>query len=279
MRIVFLIFSVLVSVLVFAFFRSAGQKVTVNTGGITIATRFPEPSGFKRLNLSVNSFGGFIRTLGLKPAGALVHYYNGAVKPNDGIYSAVVDLPLSNKDLHQCADAVMHVRAEYLFAQKRTKDIHFKFTSGFVAEFSKWEEGNRISVKGNSVKWVKSARPDRSHKALDEFMEVVYTYCGTLSLSHELKKINYADLRPGDVLIKGGSPGHAELVMDMVENAKGEKMYLLAQSYMPAQEMQVLQNPENKALSPWYKLNTQAHDIITPQWDFTTDQCMRFNEE
>ena len=43
----------------------------------------------------------------------------------------------------------------------------------------------------------------------------------------------------GDVLIQGGSPGHAVIVVDMAENpATGEKLYLLAQSYMPAQDIQ-----------------------------------------
>ena len=49
----------------------------------------------------------------------------------------------------------------------------------------------------------------------------------------------------GDVLIQGGSPGHAVIVVDMAENpATGEKLYLLAQSYMPAQDIQSAGEPE-----------------------------------
>jgi hypothetical protein len=39
----------------------------------------------------------------------------------------------------------------------------------------------------------------------------------------------------GDVFIRGGSPGHAMLVVDMGEDAAGRKIYLVAQSYMPSQ--------------------------------------------
>ena len=74
-------------------------------------------------------------------------------------------------------------------------------------------------------------------------MNEIYEYCGTLSLSKELQNIPYSDLRPGDVFIKGGSPGHAELVMDVAQNSTGQKIYLLAQGYMPAQDMQLLADP------------------------------------
>ena len=83
---------------------------------------------------------------------------------------------------------------------------------------------------------------------------------------------------PGDILIKGGSPGHAELVMDVAQNKMGGKIFLLAQSYMPAQEMQVLTNPENPLLSPWYETKMEGANIVTPEWTFTTDQLMRFED-
>jgi hypothetical protein len=56
--------------------------------------------------------------------------------------------------------------------------------------------------------------------------------------------------------------------MDMASNDAGEKVYLLAQSYMPAQDIHILVNPENKNLSPWYKLDS-AYDIVTPEFLFT----------
>ena len=78
-------------------------------------------------------------------------------------------------------------------------------------------------------------------------------------------------MTPGDVLIRGGFPGHAVIVMDMVEDATGKKMYLLAQSYMPAQDVHVLLNPLSDDASPWYPLNN-AETIITPEYDFTANQ-------
>src|ERR1044071_8487295 len=148
----------------------------------------------------------------------------------------------------------MRLRGEYLFQTKQFSQLHFNFTSGFKADYTKWREGNRIAVNGNDVSWVNSATTDDSYEGFRKYMDVVFTYAGTLSLAKELKPISYIDMQPGDVLIKGGSPGHAVIVVDMAENRLGKKVYLLAQSYMPAQETQVLMNPSNTELSPWYEL-------------------------
>jgi len=59
--------------------------------------------------------------------------------------------------------------------------------------------------------------------------------------------------------------------VDVAENKTGEKVFLLAQSYMPAQDIQVLKNPNNEHLSPWYSSQITGQ-LVTPQWTFTKDQ-------
>ena len=92
--------------------------------------------------------------------------------------------------------------------------------------------------------------------------------CGSASLSKQLKtKEDLSSIIPGDVLIRGGFPGHAVIVVDVAENAAGKKMYLLAQSYMPAQDIHILVNPMNDKFSPWYVVN---EDILikSPEYSF-----------
>ncbi|RLD54687.1 MAG: hypothetical protein DRJ01_17695, partial [Bacteroidetes bacterium] len=80
----------------------------------------------------------------------------------------------------------------------------------------------------------------------------------------------------GDIFIKGGFPGHGIIVVDMCFNKEtGEKLFLLAQSYMPAQEIQILQNPNNKQISPWYNLNFERR-LYTPEWTFKKTDLKRF---
>ena len=267
-------FSILMLLSTVASTNAQQKSKYINTQGKVVQNRILVPNGYKRMQCAEGSFGAYLQNMPLMPDGSKVHYYNGREKENNGIYVAVVDMNIGNKDLQQCADVIMHARAEYLYKTHQIDKIHFKFTSGFVASYSKWIEGYRIAVSGNNVKWVKIKPAADNNAIFLEYMDVIYNYCGTLSLSKELKKISYTELQPGDVIIKGGSPGHAELVMDMCLSKSGGKIYLLSQSYMPAQQMQILANPTNKELSPWYEL--KGTEIITPEWDFTADQVMRF---
>ncbi|HEY4652530.1 MAG TPA: DUF4846 domain-containing protein, partial [Pontibacter sp.] len=88
------------------------QETIVNAAGKTVMERYPAPKGFTRVTAPVGSFAAYLQNLNLKPHGSKVHYYNGKVKPNDGIYDAVLDIDVGNYDLQQCADAVIRLRAE-----------------------------------------------------------------------------------------------------------------------------------------------------------------------
>ena len=50
---------------------------------------------------------------------------------------------------------------------------------------------------------------------------------------------------------------------------------MLAQSYMPAQQTQILINPSDRELGGWYSL--KGKDVlITPEWDFPINQLRSF---
>ncbi len=247
----------------------------VNDKGQTIKDRFPTPFGFHRVNLSENSFSGYLRSLSLKSHGSQVKYYNGEIKPVNDVYLGVVDLPIGSKNLHQCADAVMRLRAEYLYDQERYEDIHFNFTNGFRVDYHKWMQGYRIEVSGNDVQWKLKSSSGNSDEIFWDYLETIFMYAGTLSLEQEMQKVEMGNMIIGDVLIQGGSPGHAVIVVDMAEK-EGEKIFLLAQSYMPAQEIQILKNPSNPEDNPWYKLSL-SNDIATPEWTFTPHHLRRFD--
>jgi hypothetical protein len=108
-------------------------------------------------------------------------------------------------------------------------------------------------------------------------MDMVFAYSGTLSLENELISVSIDNMNIGDVFIVGGSPGHAVIVVDMAVNSFGEKIFLLAQSYMPAQQTQLLINPMDDDINPWYSLNGKEK-LITPQWTFELDTLKSWNE-
>lgn len=256
--------------------RLSSGKSLLNPDGKILKERILPPEGCFRNDVEENSFASYLQQLPMKAHGASVLTYDGREKIANGVYCAVVDLPIGKRDLHQCADAVMRLRAEYLFEQKRYNEIHFNFTNGFRADYSKWRSGQRIAVNGNHVNWTSGGQAGDSYASFWSYLEKVFTYAGTLSLSKELKGIPLSELQPGDVFIQGGSPGHAVIVVDLAENEEtGEKFMLLAQSYMPAQDIQVLNNPGDEAISPWYKLD--FGDILhTPEWTFKASDLKRF---
>ncbi|MEL6253585.1 MAG: DUF4846 domain-containing protein [Bacteroidota bacterium] len=249
----------------------------INPKGNTIETRFLLPEGFKRKSVSKTSFAHYLRNLRLKADGAEVSYYDERKKRNFGVYEAVVDMDIGKRDLHQCADAVMRLWAEHHYEQKEYDRIHFNFTNGFRVDYNEWRKGKRIVVKGNKSYWSQSASPSDSYRSFWKYMEIIFSYAGTLSLEKELIAVSVEEMKIGDVFIQGGSPGHAIIVVDMAENeATSEKVFLLAQSYMPAQEIQVLSNPNSETLGPWYSLDF-GEQLRTPEWGFLRGDLKRFD--
>lgn len=250
---------------------------TIDSAGSKVETRFACPPGYERVACGPSSFAQHLRELPLKPPGSQVLHYDGSVKPDRGVYHAVVDLPIGRKDLHQCADAVIRLRADYWYAQRAYEQIHFEFTNGFRIDYLKWMEGNRIVVQGNNVSWRKSKAPSNTIADYWSYLETVFTYAGTLSLDRELRPVSIDSLAIGDVFIRGGSPGHAVIVVDMAKHSHtGKVLFILAQSYMPAQEIQILRNPQDPALSPWYEL-PRSGILVTPEWEFSAHQLKRFD--
>ena len=137
-------------------------------------------------------------------------------------------------------------------------------------------EGYRIRVSGNEARWVEQESRDASYGSFRKYLDVVFTYAGTLSLSQEMDRIDADELQPGDVFLRGGSPGHCVIVVDMaVDPETGRKVFLIAQSYMPAQDIHILKNPAKGDGDPWYPLDF-GDTLDTPEWMFTADEVYRF---
>lgn len=238
----------------------------------------PIPNNYTRIDLANNSFGSYLRNLTIKLDDNIVYLFSGKPKNNQSAQFCVINMDVGNRDLQQCADAVIRLRAEYLFLHGKFNKIHFNFTSGDTAFYTKYAEGFRANVIGNDVTWEKKVAKDTSYKVFRNYMNLVFTYAGTTSLSKELINVrNMEDIFPGDVFIQIGQPyGHAVIVIDVaIHRTTGEKIFLLAQSFMPAQEIHVLKNPSNNELNPWYSVNFN-NKLQTPEWTFYKNDLKRF---
>jgi hypothetical protein len=229
-----------------------------------VLTRFKTPEGYTQQKVEPNSFAAWLQSLPLKPSGTHTKTYRGDIARTDIETAAVVDISVGTRDLQQCADAVMRLRGEYLFHEKRYNDISFNFVSGFKCDYIHYANGYRYY----NDHWILKAKKDYSYPTFMNYMNLVFMYAGTLSLEKELHTVtDPSELKAGDVFIHGGSPGHCFIVMDVVENSQHKKEFLLAQSFMPAQNIQVLQYypgyywfSMDKLTSIWYG------DLVTPQY-------------
>ena len=251
------------------------KQYLINENGNTVAERILTPDGFERIPVDNGSFGEYLRKLPVKAHGSNVMYFNGDAKPVE-VHEAVLDIDVGNRDLQQCADSIIRLMAEYLYSKSLFDQIHFNFTNGFNAEYSKWRKGYRIKVSGNDAHWVQQGGTSEDYSSFRKYLDVVFAYAGTLSLSKEMKSIPVEEMQPGDVFMYGNTPGHCVIVLDMAENqVTGEKRFILAQGYMPAQEIHILKNPANEEGNPWYGMDF-GEKLSTPEWTFTRDQLMRF---
>ncbi len=243
----------------------------------SIAYRVPSPDGFIRIHVKAGSFGEWLRYLPLKERNAPISFYSGRLKRDQSIHYAVIDIDVGEKDLQQCADAVIRLHAEYLYSSGQKESIRYHFTSGDRIAFRRWIQGDRPVVKGNQVRWRSGGHNDSSYPAFREYLNTIFLYAGTYSLEREMEPAMVDEMRIGDVFIQGGFPGHAVIVVDMAVNpATNENVFLLAQSFMPAQDIHVLVNPNDRGLNPWYAADF-GETLYTPEWTFGREDLRRFS--
>ena len=109
------------------------------------------PKGFQRLPEEADSFGRWLRSLPIKTAGTTVRLFNGMEKGNQAAHTRVLDMDVGKKDHQQCADAVMRLRAEYLFSRDHGEAICFRATNGAPLPWTAWKSGSRPKVTGRKI--------------------------------------------------------------------------------------------------------------------------------
>ena len=247
----------------------------INKDSLTINTRVNIPAGYKRVNYPKGSFEDYLRNYKLKPFGSKIINYDDSEYFWQRGHIGILDIPVPKNGLQQCADALIRIRSEYLWDTNRKAEIGFKFTSGHYCSWLKYAEGYRPKIKGNKVSFHKTATPNSSKENFYKYLNLIYMYSGTLSLYNELESIKAKNLKIGDMLIKGGSPGHIVMLCDEVINNKGEKLFLLFQGNTPAQSVHLVKNLDDSSISPWYQLKDDAV-VPVSNYTFSNAKFVRF---
>lgn len=172
----------------------------INKEGKTITSRVKIPKGFTRVKYPENSFQSFIQNYQLKNYGAEVINYDGSKYFYQSGHIGVLELSVPKNGLQQCADALIRLRSEYLWKTNQKDKIGFEFTSGHYCSWKKYAEGYRPKIKGNKVTFHKTVKANHSKANFYKYLNLIYTYSGTLSLYNELPKIKN-NFEVGDMLV------------------------------------------------------------------------------
>ncbi|SFI07159.1 DUF4846 domain-containing protein [Halpernia frigidisoli] len=253
------------------------ELLNIEAGKSTVRTRFSPPRNYKWQVETPNSFGDYLVNFPLYPKDFPVRDFNEIPIAKQYNHAAILKIDVGEKDLQQCADAWIRLYAEYLFAQKKFEKIGFHFTSGQFLTWKDYEKGIRTEEVKDRVKFIKAAKSDSSYENFRDYLDLIFRYAGTISLNKESEQItNNEDVKVGDFLIKPGSPGHSVIIVGISKNISGQKLYLLAESFMPAQDIHILINPVNKKISPWYELDVNSAQTITAKYIFKPTSIKRF---
>lgn len=254
------------------------QISLINPKGSTIITRFIPPKGFTWVKEPHGSFGQYLNYFPVKPHGSLVHDYKNNLIEEQSKHVAVLNIDVGDRDLQQCADAWIRLYSEFLWSQNRFSEIDFQFTSGQFFSWSDYKKGLRTKEVNKKVSFISTSIYDDSYAAFRAYLNVIFQYAGTISLDRESDSVlQNGDIKTGDFIITPGSPGHSVIIIGICQNLQGKKLYLLAESYMPAQDIHVLINTNNPQISPWYALDVNADETITAKYIFKNTSVKRFN--
>jgi hypothetical protein len=211
----------------------------------TLEARFAPPEGFARVPLEPGSFGAFLRRLPLLPEGASVRAFDGRTLGTPHV--AVVELDVGDRDLQQCADSALRLRAEFLWSKGAQERVAFHTTSGDLVPFARYAHGEALAVRGNKVGWHQGSDAGglKDRAAFHRFLDDVFLYAGSLSIARDTEAAA-GNVRPGDLFVVGGSPGHVLVVLDVA--ARGaERRLLIGEGYMPAQNFHVVPSVDGGA--------------------------------
>lgn len=253
------------------------EPLIIDQSKSTIITRFTPPKGYFWEKNLPGSFSEYLINFPLHPKNFPVRDFNEVPITRQYNHVAILKIDVGDKDLQQCADAWIRLYSEYLWAQKRFDEIGFEFTSGQFFSWNDYKRGVRTQEFKNKVRFIKTGKTDDSYENFRKYLNIIFRYAGTISLDRESISVTQnSQIKPGDFLMKPGSPGHSVIIVGVAKNYAGKKLYLLAESYMPAQDIHILVNREKPKLSPWYELDVNAPKTVTAKYIFKPTSVKRY---
>jgi hypothetical protein len=93
----------------------------------------------------------------------------------------------------------------------------------------------------------------------------LFMYAGTRSLELDTEPVPIDQpIAAGDLLLRPGSPGHVVMVLDVAEAPNGDRLAVIGQGSMPAQELHVIEGSVDGA---WFRFPPgEDVSVDVPGW-------------
>lgn len=221
----------------------------------------PPPDGFERIPAENDSFLQYMRDFPAWNSACVVTYDGTPMSASNA--AAIYQLTLPESGYQQCADTVIRLWSEYFRASGQPERIAFSYSNGYGTNYTDWADGWRyvtVPVIDKTFR-MKLAGKDDSGQQFYNYLESVMHYAGTLSLEAESQPIAVSEAHAGDIICKGGAPGHVVVIVDEAANEAGERCFLLAQGFMPSQAAHIITG-HGIHDDPWYTEAQLGADTI-----------------
>lgn len=224
------------------------------------------------------SFSEYLVNFPLHPPDFPIRDYRAIPVENQDNHIAILKIDVGDKDLQQCADTWMRLYAEYFWLKSVT--LRLDLNSQAASSFHGTITGTGFEPKKlkSVLSFYDSGEKDDSYSAFRKYFNIIFRFAGTIFLDKEsLPVAGNDDIKPGDFIINSGRPGHSVVIVGVAKNNQGKRIYLLAESYMPAQDVDLLKNTGNPAISPWDELDVDASKTITAKYTFKPTSIKHFH--
>jgi hypothetical protein len=205
----------------------------------TLIELLPIPPGWQRTPVEPGSFGAYVQGLPFEPTDS-TYFWDGRVEIYHGV-AAVHHLENLTEN-QQCADIIMRLYSEY------RKDNNLPLT---------WH-----SVNGSIKTW--------NGNNFNRYMNDIYAYSNTYSLSeYDSYAVPLSDMKPGDILIIPGFPGHTVIVADVIRKNDRLKIAVI-EGYTPAVQP-FLFSADHEVFIEW------IDGVTISGYNFTENNLRRIN--
>lgn len=234
-----------------------------------ICRAFSPPKGFVRIASPSNSFGAWLSGLPLRPRGTMPLTHKGTkARWSASEVAAVVDLGFGRVGhIQDCAASTFRVWSEFLVAHQRGDELAVTMNQKQRLSWSQYQRGcsprydktsRKLSVKCGGKERA-TTTPTEQSTALQKYVRSVMTWTNSATLNRHLTKVKREALAPGHLILQPnptGGIGHASIVVDAAVGPDGERRFLIAMGFLPAQDFFILipkQTP--REMGPWCTLD------------------------